>query len=108
MSAPIRHADLRGHRLPQTLLLIDERNRLLTEAARRFYPGASDREIARQLRAALSRYRDGRWRRDRSLPTCPAQHQGKLTALLFCLLKTRDALPSERLIRLVLAASSRE
>lgn len=42
MTAPVRHPlspDGRGHRSPQTLLLIDERNKLLVEAAR-FYPGA--------------------------------------------------------------------
>jgi hypothetical protein len=88
-AAPIDH---RGHRTPQTQLLINERDKLLMEAAR-FFPGASDREIARRLRIALARYRDGRWRRDRSEATCPVQHQGKLMQTLWCLLKTRDAIP---------------
>ena len=42
---------------------------LLREAAP-FYAGASDREVARQLRAALAKYCDGRWRRDRSEKPC--------------------------------------
>jgi hypothetical protein len=102
VNAPIRHnGDLRGHRLPETLHAIARRDELICEAARRYFPGASDREIARQLRTALSRYREGRWRRDRSESLCP--HAGKLPALLWCLLKTRDAVPSDRTIRLALA-----
>ena len=81
MSAPLRHplmpVDGRGKRSPQTQLLTDERNAYLIEAARHF-PGLSQREQARQLRHALSRYRDGRWRRDRSEATCPVQHRDKL------------------------------
>ena len=67
MTAPLRASafadvvavDGRGHRSPQTMLLIDKRNALLIEAAR-FFPGASDREAARRIRNALSIYRDGR------------------------------------------------
>jgi hypothetical protein len=65
MTAPIRHSELRSRRTPATLLLISERNKLLLEAAK-FYPGASDRGIARQLRIALLRYREGRFRRTQS------------------------------------------
>ena len=96
--------DGRGRRTPRALLMMDERDALLIEAAR-FFPGASDREIARQLRTALSRYRDGRWRREQVEVRCPAQHEGKLTALLWCVLKVRDHVPSERLIRAVLASA---
>ena len=102
---PLRHPlvpDGRGHRTPATLLVLDERDALLIEAAK-FYPGASDREIARQLRTALSTYRNGRWRRDRSEATCPVQHRGKLTATLWAILKTKDALVSDRTIRRALA-----
>ena len=45
----------RGHRTPQTLLVLDERDRYLIEAAQ-FFPSQSDREIARRLRVALLRY----------------------------------------------------
>jgi hypothetical protein len=101
-AAPV---DGRGRRSPATLLVLDERDALLIEAAK-FYPGASDREIARQLRTALSTYRNGRWRRDRVEALCPVQHKGKLMQVLWCLLKTRDAIPGERLIRAVLARAS--
>lgn len=102
---PLRHPLVpvgRGHRSPQTLLLIDQRNALLIEAAG-FYPGASDREAARLIRVSLLRYRDGRWRRDRSEATCPVQHQGKLMALLHALLRSRDHVPSVMTVRRAIA-----
>jgi hypothetical protein len=105
MSAPLRHVDLRGRRLPETLDAIHRRDALLIEAGR-FYAGVSGREAARLIRVALLRYRGGRWRRERTELTCPAQHAGKLTALLWRLLRTRDAVPSEGLIRAVLAPKS--
>lgn len=94
--------DGRGQRTPATLLLLDERDNLLREAAK-FYPGLSQREAARLIRIALLRYRDGRWRRDRSEATYPVQHQGKLTALLYALLRRRDAVPSAMTIRRAIA-----
>jgi hypothetical protein len=88
----------RGCRTPQTRLLIEERNRLLVEAAQ-FFPDASDRETARRLHVALSRYKNGTWRRDRSEALCPVQHRGKLTRTLWMILKVRDHVPSEMTIR---------
>lgn len=93
-----------GCRTPQTLLLIDERDALLREVAR-FFPGCSDREIARRLHIALLRYRDGRWQRERADLTCPKAHAGRLTAVLWAILKTRDYVPSERLIRAALSGA---
>jgi hypothetical protein len=94
--------DRRGKRTPRVLLELDERNAYLVEAARHF-PGASDREVARRLRIALLRYREGAWRRDRSEALCPERHRGKLAAVLWCVLRVADRVPSERLIRLVLS-----
>ena len=88
MTAPLHHplvADGRGHRSPQTLQQISERDTLLREAAR-FYPGASDREVARRLRVALSRYQTGRWRRSRADLSCPHE-AGRLDALCWHVLK---------------------
>ena len=107
---PLRISDLthaeaigRGHgRTPAVQLLIDERDKLLVEAAR-FFLGVSDREVARQLRIKLLRFQNGSWRREQADLTCPAKHAGKLTAVLWSLLKVRDFVPSERLIRLVLS-----
>jgi hypothetical protein len=65
--------DGRSHgRTPAVLLVIEERDKLIRAAAR-FYPGASDREVARRLRSALPVYAAGRWRRDRSETTLGRQ-----------------------------------
>jgi hypothetical protein len=97
---PLRLTDLHGHgRTPAVLLVIEERDALLRIAAKRFCVGMSDREAAKHLYGALNRYRGGRWRRDRADLTCPAQHRGKLTELLYFLLRTRDSVPSIMTIR---------
>lgn len=96
--------DGRGRRTNELLMRLDERDRYLIEAAR-FYPGLSHREVARQVRIAVLRYKTGRWRRTGSELRCP--HDGeRLDALLWCLLRVRDRVPSERLIRSVLADST--
>ncbi|MBA4033200.1 MAG: hypothetical protein C0480_01150 [Bradyrhizobium sp.] len=92
-ATPINHG-----RTPAVRLVLDERRKLLAEAAR-FFPGQSRRETARQLHTALSRYRDGRWRRDRAEATCPMQHRGKLLQVMWTILKVRDQLPSMVTIR---------
>ena len=89
----------RGRRTPQTLLLLDERNALLIEAARHFCVGMSDRQAAAFLRVALLRYQTGAWRRDRSEALCPPRHAGKLNGTLWALLKVADRVPSEMTIR---------
>lgn len=101
---PLRHplAPGPGHRTPQTLLLLDERDKLLIEATQ-FYPGLSDRETARLLRAALVQYRNGRWRRDRAELTCPPQYRSKLASIFYLILRTRDLVPSEATIRATLS-----
>jgi hypothetical protein len=95
--------DRRGKRTPQTMLLLDERDRYLVEASR-FYPGCRDREIARRLRTALLRYQGGRWRR-----TCtelrPPHPPEKIDAVLWAILKTKDYVPSEMTIRRALGYS---
>jgi hypothetical protein len=95
--------DGRGRRTPQTMLLLDERKKYLIEAAQ-FYPGCTDREIARRLHAALSTYRAGRFRRDRN-DTCPIQYRGTLREQLYFLLRVRDHVPSEPAIRRALGYS---
>jgi hypothetical protein len=96
--------DGRSHgRTPQTMLLLDERDALLREAARRHCSGMSDRAAAKYLRDALSRYREGRFRRSRFELTCPPQHRGRLDEMLWLLLKTSsDHVPSIATIRRVL------
>lgn len=104
---PVRSADLSGvpvdvrshGRTPAVQLLIDERNALIRTAVR-FYPGASDREVARRLRSALSIYHGGRWRRtDRTEPRCPPQYAGRLDVVLWAVLKLHDHVSSEVTLR---------
>jgi hypothetical protein len=95
----------RGKRTPQTLLLLDERDKFVVEA-RKFYVGLSDREVARRLRFRLSVYRDGRWRRTRSELWCP-HPADRIEATLWKLLRARDAIPSTRTIRAALSRTEK-
>jgi hypothetical protein len=47
----------------------------------------------------LSRFRAGRWQRDRVEATCPPRHRGRIEAMLWTILKVRDVVPSEAAIR---------
>jgi hypothetical protein len=101
-AAPV---DGRGRRSNHTLLLIKARDALLAEGAR-FFPASSDRETARQLRVALLRYRNGRWRRDCTEATCPVQHAGTYRSLLWLILKLHDYVPCDKTVRTALARAS--
>lgn len=93
--------DGRGRRSNETLLRLDERDKLLIEIAHRFYPGLSHLEAAHRLRSRLLVYRSARWRRsclDLRSPHPPE----KIETLLWSLLKSRDAIPAVRSIRAVL------
>jgi hypothetical protein len=99
---PLRHPLVPagpGHRSPQTMLLLDERNALLREAADRFCVGMSDRQAAAVLHQALDRYAGGAWQRERTCEVCPSRHAGKLTSLCWHLLKCHGHVVSERSIR---------
>jgi hypothetical protein len=63
----------------------------------------SAHEQARQMRQALLQYQAGRWRRDRIEQACRNAIRGKLTEVLFCILRQRDAVPSKRIIRRALS-----
>jgi hypothetical protein len=95
--------DGRGHRTPATRLMQDERDHYLREAARLHCIGMSDRQAAATLQVRLARYREGAWRRDSSEALMPPRLAGRLDGLLWCVLKVRDRLVGERLIRAVLA-----
>ena len=94
--------DGRGRRSNETLLRLDERDKLLVEIARRFFPDLSHLEAAHRLRSRLLIYRNGRWRRTRTELRCPHPAE-KLDALLWSLMKSRDAVPAVRSIRAILA-----
>ena len=95
--------ELRGRRTPSTVLAIDERDHFLRVAADRFCVGMSDRAAATMLRTKLARYQTGAWRRDRVEALCPTRHRSRIDELLWCVLRVRDYVPSERTIRAALA-----
>jgi hypothetical protein len=68
-----------GKRTPRTLLVRDECDHLLREAARLHCAGMSDREAARYLGTTWAHYQAGEGR--------PLRHARKLTAVLWCLLE---------------------
>jgi hypothetical protein len=98
-AAPI---DGRGRRSPQTQLLINERDKLLVEAAK-FFPHCSQREQAKRIATSLLRYRCGAWRRHCVESTLPVRCRG-LDAICWTVLKTRDRLCSEATIRRALSS----
>lgn len=89
----------RGKRLPETLASIELRNELLREARRRFFPYCPEREAAREIASALSRFQSSAWIRERCLEVCPERHRGRLGELLWTLLHVRDHVPSFATIR---------
>jgi hypothetical protein len=95
--------DLRGRRLPMTLLRLDVRDAFLRLAADIHCTGLSGRQAAMLLHVRLGRYREGAWRRDQILDAVPPRLAGRIDGLMWCVLKCRDHVPSVRLIRLVLA-----
>ena len=96
--------DRRGHRTPNTLLMLDERDAMLVATARRFFSGMSHRETAHRLRSRLLIYQSGRWRRT-SAELRPPHDADSLDAALWCLLRIKDHVPSEMTIRRALAYS---
>ena len=106
MTAPIRHPlfpPCDNGRTPQVLLALNERSRWLREAAERHFPGASDHEQARRLHRTIGDYATSAWLRERTLSLCPPRHKGRIREFCWMVLKTRDAVPSERTIRRILS-----
>jgi hypothetical protein len=100
----------RGHPTPAAMLSRDERDRYLIAAADRYCIGLSDNAAAEFLVAKLGLYRATAWQRDRDCDEafCPHRHRGTIREYFWMILKSRDRLPGERLVREVLRASERE
>jgi hypothetical protein len=100
----------RGHPTPAEMLSRDERDRYLIAAADRYCVGLSDNAAADFLLAKLSLYRETAWQRDRDCEEalCPPRHRNTIREFFWMILKARDRLPGERLVREVLRASERE
>ena len=97
----------RGHPTPAEMLSRDERDRYLVEAADRYCIAMSDNAAADYLLVRLAGYRETAWRKDGAEALCPARHRGSITEFFWMALKSRDRLPSLRLVREVLRASAR-
>jgi hypothetical protein len=97
-------ADRRGHRTAETLLRIDERDKLLAEAALRL-PQQSALAAAHKLHEILSRYRAGAWRRECAAESVPPRRIGQVEEFCWKILRLRDYRPSTRTIRRALAAN---
>ena len=97
----------RGHPTPAEMLSRDERDRYLVEAADRYCVGMSDNAAADYLVAGLTRFRETAWRNDGAEALCPPRHRGTIREFFWMVLKSRDRLPGERLVREVLRASER-
>ncbi|MDE5465224.1 hypothetical protein [Bradyrhizobium sp. CSS354] len=98
----------RGHPTPAAMLSRDERDRFLVECADRYCVSMSDNAAAEFLIAKLSLFRATAWQRDRDEALCPQRYRNTLREYLWMILKARDRLPGERLVREVLRASERE
>jgi hypothetical protein len=96
-----------GHPTPAEMLSRDERDRYLIAAADRYCIGMSDNAAADYLVVRLARYAETAWRKEYAEALCPARHRGIITELFWMILKSRDRVPSERLVREVLRASER-
>jgi hypothetical protein len=89
------------------MLSRNERDRYLVEAADRYCIGMSDNAAADYLVVRLARYRETAWREDYVHALCPARHRGTIREFFWMILKSRDRVPGERLVREVLRASKR-
>lgn len=99
----IREAGSQG-RTPQFMAALDERDRLLREAARDFLPDLLEAHQARELHRRWTLYEASGWRRgERSLPVAPAHGVGTLEGRLWAVLRLRDNVLGERTIRRTLA-----
>jgi hypothetical protein len=105
---PLRHPLVSagpGHRTPLTLLHLSVRDHFLRAAAEIHCAGMSGRQAAEWLHKRLARYREGAWRREYVEEQCPPRLAGRIDGLMWCVLKARDRVPSEELIRKALSRS---
>jgi hypothetical protein len=91
-----------GERDPRTRASLAERDRLLREAAARFYAGMTAAEAARQIAARLSVYASAAWPRERKVSACPPRHAGRVEALLWEVLRAEPrTLSPERIEKVI-------
>ncbi len=89
-----------------TVAVIEERDRLLRQAAADFWPGRNASAQARELHRAWSRYRVAGWQRDRVLEAPPAARAGTVEGRLWAVLRLRDDVIGWERLRRILVASA--
>jgi hypothetical protein len=96
-----------GLRRPRadTLAAKKARDCILRDAAKTMLPGLPLVQAAAHIHSEMLRYRQGAWRRERLLDECPLRHRGTLREMAWQALRLRDAVPSTRSIRRVLASA---
>lgn len=95
-----------GQRSARTRATMDERDRMLREAAAEFFPGISFDAQADAIHTRWQRYAATGWLRERALDVVPPHRTGTLEERFWTILRARDHVIARRTIRLILAASS--
>jgi hypothetical protein len=94
-----------GQRSLETRAALAQRDDLIREYGRRFYPGLSKNRQAECIHRDLNRYATSAWQRHRSDVECP--HRDARQQMLWQILKARDWVPSHSLIQKILQRASR-
>ena len=94
-----------GERTRATELAINERNRIVREAAARHYPALRPAAQAKELATELGRFRATAWVRECEAETCPARHLGSVQEACWHILRCRDNALGEEAIRKILGTS---
>ena len=94
-----------GQRAWRTRTALSERDRILRNAAARFFKGLSVAAQADRLHKELSRYYASAWQREQICAQCPDRHLGTIHKFLWRALKMHDRVLSARSLRLILATS---
>ena len=96
-----------GRRRPATVARLAQRDRLLCEAAARWWSGRPVADQARNLGAAIALYESTAWPRERGLNACPPRRAPTVQGVAWHVLKLGDGrAPGEHRIRAILIASS--
>lgn len=92
-----------GQRSAQTILRRERRDRLLREAADRFFPAWPVTAQAQALARAFADYEGRAWTREKRSEACPSRHAGKVEEVAWRLLREFKKVPGERTIRRALS-----
>ena len=85
---------------------LDNRNRLIVEAARQFFPDLKPSRQAAELARRGRRYEASAWRRDRQSESMPRGYYDRLDGVFFALLSRHGGMPGKRQIERILKAGN--